>query len=65
MENKLKQLFDYQRFENEPRLAAMILETFEKYDSSEEGELLDDEAEMINAAGSVVKDLENKKRDRK
>ena len=65
MENKLKQLFDYQRFENDPRLAAMISETFEKYGSSEAGELPDDEAEMINAAGSVVKDLENKKRDRK
>ena len=47
MENKLKQMFNYQRFENNPRLAKMI-------DEAEGGrifELSDDDLSMINAAG--------------
>ena len=62
MEKKLKQLFDYQRFENNPRLAAMLSRTHEKYDFSVGGELSDDEVEELNAAGSVVSDPNNDKR---
>lgn len=49
-ENKLKRLFDYQRFENDPRLAAMIRETESRYAAFE----LDDELlGMVNAAGDI------------
>ena len=54
MEKELIQLFDYQLFENNPRLAAMLSRTHEKYDFSGDGELSDDEVEELNAAGSVV-----------
>ncbi len=54
MEKKLIQLFDYQLFENNPRLAAMLSRTLEKYDFSGDGELSDDEVEELNAAGLVV-----------
>ena len=43
MEKTLKQLFDYQLFENNPRLAAMLSRTHEKYDFSGDGELTDDD----------------------
>lgn len=62
MDKKLKQLFDYQRFENNPRLAAMLSRTKEKYDFSVGGELSDDEVEELNAAGSVVSNPDNDKR---
>lgn len=62
MEKKLKQLFDYQLFENNPRLAAMLSRTHEKYDFSDDGELSDDEVEELNAAGSVVRDPDDDKR---
>lgn len=62
MEKKLKQLFDYQLFENNPRLAAMLSRTHEKYDFSGDGELSDDEIEELNAAGSVVSDPHDDKR---
>ena len=54
MEKELIQLFDYQLFENNPRLAAMLSCTHEKYDFSGDRELSDDEVEELNAAGSVV-----------
>ncbi|MGN0597591.1 MAG: hypothetical protein ACI4J1_09750 [Ruminiclostridium sp.] len=62
MDKKLKQLFDYQRFENNPRLAAMLSCTREKYDFSDDGELTDDEAEELNAAGSIISDPSSDKR---
>lgn len=54
MENKLRMLFDYQKFENEPRLKNMLEASLKKYDFSSEGELSDDEAGLLSAAGSLV-----------
>lgn len=54
MDKKLKQLFDYQLFEDNPRLSAMLSRTHEKYDFSGDRELSDDEVGELNAAGSVV-----------
>lgn len=47
MENKLKALFDYQRFAGNLRLAALIDKTEQKYVH----ELSDDELELVSAAG--------------
>ena len=62
MYKKLKQLFDYQLFEDNPRLAAMLSRTHEQYDFSVGGELADDEVEELNAAGSVVSNPDSDKR---
>lgn len=45
----LRGLFDYQRFENNQRLGAMIAQTEAKYLRRE---LLEDDLEFLNAAGS-------------
>ena len=50
MENKLKTLFDYQRFDPSPRLEKLIRNT----ESRGRRELSDDEAEMVSAAGSLT-----------
>ena len=62
MDKKLKQLFDYQLFEDNPRLSAVLSRTKEKYDFSDNGELSDDEVGELNAAGSVVVKPDNDKR---
>lgn len=50
MENKLKKLFAYQRFAENPKLAELIAETKNRY-----GEALDDEdLEQIAAAGDYL-----------
>ena len=49
MENKLRKLFDYQRFEGNARLAKMIREAEEQASA----ELSDDELFMVNAAGEI------------
>lgn len=51
IEKKLKNLFEYQRFENDPRLAAMI--------AGAEGKkklisLCDSELELVTAAGELT-----------
>lgn len=51
MERKLKNLFDYQKFEKNDRLDKLIEETMNRY---EKFELSDDDLEYVNAAG--VKD---------
>lgn len=51
MENRLRSWFDYQRFENEPRLKAMLDDALGRYDFSDEGELPDDAVDGLNAAG--------------
>ncbi len=48
MENKLKSIFEYQRFENNGRLAGMIAETEERYSATE---LSDEALFFVNAAG--------------
>lgn len=47
MENKLKALFDYQRFEKNERLERLIRETENGYAA----EISDDDLSLVNAAG--------------
>lgn len=54
MENRLKALFDYQKFENNESLNALIQETQMRLGA----ELSDDELSMISAAGDIP--LKNK-----
>ena len=54
MENKLKSLFDFQRFENNPRLAKVIKDT-ECYAE----ELSDDDLFMVAAAGEPLFDIDD------
>lgn len=56
MEKRLRRMFDYQRFENEPRLKAMLDGALGRYDFSGEGELSDDDVDLLNAAGTTVAD---------
>lgn len=49
MENKLRKLFDYQRFENNPRLAKLIEET----EARSAQYLSDEDLFFVNAAGEV------------
>lgn len=53
MEKKLKRLFDYQKFENNPRLEAMLSEAEGRY----EGGLSDEDMELVSAAGDPVRIL--------
>lgn len=55
MENEIKKLFDYQRFENNSRLAGIIAQTEERYGKS----LSEEELFFVNAAGEL--NTENKK----
>ncbi|MCQ2419232.1 MAG: hypothetical protein MJ085_05540 [Clostridia bacterium] len=54
MENKLKKAFDYQKFENNSRLAKLIAETEARYGD----ELTDDSLELVNAAGEQIRIIE-------
>ncbi len=47
MENKLKSLFDYQRFKGNEKLERLIVETESRYCK----ELSDDEMALVSAAG--------------
>ena len=49
MESTLKSLFEYQKFENRPSLQRIIDSVHARYAACE---LSDDEAELVNAAGS-------------
>lgn len=49
MENKLRKLFEYQRFENNSRLEKLISETESRYAAA----LSDDDLFMVNAAGDI------------
>ena len=46
MEQKLKRLFDYQKFNRNPRLDAMLSDALERY-----GRLVDADLELVSAAG--------------
>ena len=50
MENKLKALFDYQRFEKNAKLERLIRETENGYAA----EISDDDLSLVNAAGEHV-----------
>lgn len=47
MEQKLKRLFDYQKFNRNPRLDAILSEALARY----EGDLADADLELVSAAG--------------
>ncbi len=49
-EQRLRSIFEYQRFENNERLSAMLSEALERYDHDGEGEISDEEAGLLNAA---------------
>lgn len=49
MKTTLSNLFDYQRFQNNPRLAAIIADTESRYD----GALSDDDLSLVSAAGEL------------
>ena len=49
MESKLKKLFDYQRFEQNDRLEALIRESEDRFVRK----LSDDELFLVNAAGEI------------
>jgi hypothetical protein len=62
MEKNLCRLFELQRFENNPRLKNMLDDALNRYGFSEnEGELSDDDAELLCAAGSQVSDIDKEK----
>ncbi len=50
MENKLRKLFDYQRFEGNGRLERLISETENRYANT----LSDDDLTFVNAAGDLT-----------
>ena len=56
MERKLKELFEYQRFENNPHLARLISET-----EAFSVELSDDDLAFVNAAGDTLAQTDEKK----
>lgn len=59
MDNALKILFDFQKFSSEPKLAEMIRETEERYNS----ELSDEELDIVNAAGDIFSQYNTAKKD--
>ena len=50
MDAKLRQLFDFQRFQNNARLAAIIADTHARCGSA----LEDDQLEFVSAAGDAA-----------
>ena len=63
MKKELQRFSDYQRFEKNPRLSAMLDAALERagFSEADEGKLSDDEVDMLNAAGSVVANTESDK----
>lgn len=49
MENRLNKLFEFQKFENNSRLAKLIQETESRYGSA----LSDDDLDIVSAAGEI------------
>ena len=49
MENTLRRMYEYQRFENNPRLKNLLNDALSRYSFPDEGELSDDEAGLLNA----------------
>ena len=52
MEQKLKRLFDYQRFEKNPRLTEMAREAERRYDEGGT-ELTEEDLDRVSAAGDL------------
>ena len=61
MENKLKALFDYQKFEGNAALQSVIDSVHARYAARE---LSLDEMEFVNAAGQAVPPVNPEKKDR-
>ena len=59
MENKMRKLFEYQRFENNARLAKLIEETESRYATA----LSDDDLDIVAAAGVPEDDYSAKDKD--
>ena len=57
MENKLKSLFEYQRFEQNSRLAKLIAET----EARQTAELSDEALELVAAAGNIFEQNSSEK----
>lgn len=57
MENKLKKLFDYQRFEQNEHLAKLIAET----ETRQAAEVSDDDLAFVAAAGNIFEQNNNEK----
>lgn len=53
MENLLKKLFDFQRFQGNERMETLISETEKRYGREREG-LPDEELDFVNAAGEML-----------
>ncbi len=53
MENKLRSLFEYQKFEGNAKLAALIADTESRFGS----EISDDDLFMVSAAGELSDDV--------
>lgn len=60
MENKLKRLFDFQKFEQNSELADLIADTHSRSARA----LSDDEMEFVFAAGEIDTLLEEKKKEK-
>ncbi len=56
LDKKLKALFDYQKFENNERLGAIISKSQDRLSAS----LEDDELDIVYAAGNIYEQLEKK-----
>lgn len=56
MDEKLKKLFDYQKFENNKRLGAIISKSQDRLSAS----LEDDDLDIVYAAGDIYAQAENK-----
>lgn len=52
LEKKLAELFDYQRFENNPRMAKLISETEARTEAA--SELGDEALSLVSAAGELI-----------
>ena len=57
MDKKLKSMFEFQRFQNNPRLAKLIQQTEQRY----AGELSDEDMDFVSAAGEFTAEDEEKK----
>lgn len=57
MENRLNKLFEFQKFENNSRLAKLIQETESRYGSA----LSDDDLDIVSAAGEIPVQNEDEK----
>lgn len=64
MDSTLRKMFNYQQFENNPRLKKMLGDALSRYNFSDEGEISDDDVGLLNAAGSQVADPKRDKEKR-